>query len=216
MVTLADQVHLHADCFRCSICHDLIDGTKTFVRLQDDLAHPALADGLPAYAHPRCSPTIQLKTVPAQVDNKARRFQPTAGAAPPTQSTILTPSTGRPANPAAGIFSRISALSSANPALLAPVSGGKFGGMHTCAFCGLTVSSLEAVLGPRGTQWHRSCLICRAPPQKAAKEGLYEWRKPKPTVCGKRLDSGAKVNGDGEVRCRECYDRESGAFKVKV
>ncbi|KAL9933678.1 hypothetical protein V8E36_007336 [Tilletia maclaganii] len=31
---------------------------------------------------------------------------------------------------------------------------------------------------------------------------------PSPVLCGKRLDSGAKVNLDGRVRCRECYDRE--------
>ncbi len=38
MVTLSDNVHLHAECFRCAICRHTIDGTKTFVRLSDDAA----------------------------------------------------------------------------------------------------------------------------------------------------------------------------------
>ncbi len=73
MVTLADQVHLHANCFRCSVCNQLIDGAKTFVRLQNDAAYPALGEGLAAYAHPHCSPTIQLTMTRSNCDGKDRR-----------------------------------------------------------------------------------------------------------------------------------------------
>ncbi|CDU24304.1 uncharacterized protein SPSC_03375 [Sporisorium scitamineum] len=273
MVTLSDDIHLHAECFRCSICHDLIDGSKTFVRLQGDAMQ---------YAHPQCSPTIQLKVVQAaQVEGEGgqksyrasldpgregrshathqrelkpspvpspvaslrsrengrmsilpdstgsasttaatsvRRFQPTAGAAPPTRSTILSPPS-TVANPAAGIYSRLTVLQTAsgNTSLTnpAPVKG-RFGGMHACAFCGEKLSSLESTLGPRGTQWHKTCLICRGPPPPQPKGIYYVRTKQAPLICGKKLDSGAKVNNEGEVRCRECFDRESAAFRVKV
>ncbi|KAJ1020296.1 hypothetical protein NDA18_005893 [Ustilago nuda] len=287
MVTLADGVHLHAKCFKCSLCQSLIDGTKTFVRLQQDAR-----EGSSAYAHPHCSPAIQL-VVPRmqvkQVDGGqksfrttldacsaggshathqrelkpsptpspatcmpdrttrtsnvrqsilppttpcesvgtftsssagASRFQPTAGAAPPTSSTTLASSHSNPSrrqgvNPAAGIFTRLNALSSASGTSLTPSPSPRvFGGMQTCAYCGEKLSSLESVLGPRGTQWHKNCLICRAPPPQKKGE-VYAWRKQRPTICGKKLDSGAKVNREGEVRCRDCYDRQCSSFRVK-
>ncbi|SPO31589.1 uncharacterized protein UTRI_06383_B [Ustilago trichophora] len=305
MVTLSDNVHLHAECFTCSVCGGRIDGTKTFVRLSGDTE-------MATYAHPHCSPTVRLTVVQAKgegreaegrsfrssldpasalVTGKAdgggrshathqrelkpsptpspatsmrdrgatarasilpestavdavgsvksttannaipsatqhpngaiRRFQPTAGAAPPTRSTILSPPTAIPIarNPAAGIFSRLHALSSAsgNPTLTnQSTSSTRLGGMQNCAFCGEKLSSLESVLGPRGTQWHKTCLICRAPPQPPPKGAFVSYRKETPKWCGKKLDSGAKVNGQGEVRCRDCYDRESGAFRIKT
>ncbi|SPO30453.1 uncharacterized protein UTRI_06383 [Ustilago trichophora] len=308
MVTLSDHVHLHAECFTCSVCGERIDGTRTFVRLSGD----AMAA---AYAHPHCSPTVRLTVVQAKGEGKEgegrsfrssldpasalvtgkgdgggrshathqrelkpsptpspatsmrdrgatarasilpasavvdaagmvksttsqyttpsatqqpsgaiRRFQPTAGAAPPTRSTILSAPTATvpiTRNPAAGIFSRLHALSSAsgNSALTtttSSTSSTRFGGMQNCAFCGEKLSSLESVLGPRGTQWHKNCLICRAPPPPTPKGAFVSYRKETPKWCGKKLDSGAKVNGQGEVRCRDCYDRESGAFRIKT
>lgn len=269
MVTLPEEVHLHADCFRCAVCSDTIDGTKTFVRVDEGYA--PIAPGLKVYAHPHCSPTVQLRIVqrgaetegeggqrsyrasldpnagrshathqrelkpspvpspatslrdkpiprptvlpapnnPGSGSGEGRRFQPTAGAAPPTRSTILT--TPRGANPAAGIFSRMSALSSASGNPLTLSTDRKLGGMQCCAFCGDKLSSLESVLGPRGTQWHKACLVCRGthPPAK----DVWSYRS-QPKTCGKKLDSGAKVNAHGEVRCRECFDRESAAFRI--
>lgn len=121
-------------------------------------------------------------------------------------------------NPAAGIFSRLSALSAAsgNAELACSNAAGgrsRLGGMAACALCGQKLTSLESVLGPRGTQWHRACLICRGPPP-APKDSAAFYRRTPPQHCGKPLDSGAKVNRDGEVRCRSCYDRECSAFRV--
>lgn len=296
MVTLSDNIHLHADCFRCSICHEAIDGRKSFIRVQDQAttAAAALVEGLPAYAHPQCAPTVQLHFVQVQEDKHGeaqrsfktalaptsgtshathqrelkpspvpspsatvrekelggrahilpddsafqsgattttigavRRFQSTAGAAPPTRSTILahrTPTTSsappKLANPAAGIFSRLSALSTAsgNPSLLSSstlTTSRRYGGMQTCAFCGCKLSSLESVLGPRGTAWHKTCLICRAP-RAPPRDKIGSTTKPLAPICAKQLDSGAKVNKDGEVRCRDCYDRESSSFSIKT
>ncbi|SNX87814.1 uncharacterized protein MEPE_06525 [Melanopsichium pennsylvanicum] len=338
MVTLSHNIHLHAECFICSVCKGTIDGSKLFVRLRDDNEHGALGEGLGAFAHPTCSPTLQLKVVqaqspksgadkgqrsyrvgngldpgsalgttsgershathqrelkpsptpspatsmrdhrvgagarpsiltedhtqtcasansatcsdsgssadPARIINgisKAapviRPFQSTAGAASPTRSTILNPPSwsnsnpssyllNRPTNPAAGIFSRLNALSSksenASLNLASTTStnnnhAGRFGGMQCCAYCGEKLSSLECVLGPRGTQWHKNCLICRGPPEPEPKGVFVNYRRgDRPKWCGKRLDSGAKVNQQGEVRCRACYDAESSAFRIKA
>lgn len=270
MVTLSENIHLHADCFRCSICHANIDGSKTFVRLQDT-SHPPRGEGLAAYAHTHCSPTINLvqtqittsasgqKSYRTTLEPAAARSHPThqrelkpSPAPSPTPSvrskatnetrpSILAPSnaavepaymrrsssqqstssssslsTLAPAmkNPAAGIFSRLNQLSSASGASLspAPISSTRLGGMNQCAFCGEKVTSLESVLGPRGTQWHKTCLICRAPAPPPPKGTFSYGRKEEKIICGKKLDSGAKVNADGEVRCRDCYGRESSRF----
>ena len=336
MVTLPEQIHLHAECFQCSVCRGTIDGSKMFVRLQDDAAYPPLAEGLAAYAHPHCSPAIQLKAVRTQdsasngdvhqrsyrssldpastlamtrdgntgshathqrelkpsstpssatsvrdrspnsrpsilpeqtignsnsmqqstlqnsngstapsmnsdrmptgsvaAEGPTRRSQPTAGVAPTARSPIMASTTAgrltasRAANPAAGIFSRMSALSTASgsPLLTSTtsisdqngiVARPRFGGMQCCAFCGEKLSSLESVLGPRGTQWHKACLICRGPPPPKPKDTFVSYRKQAPVICGKKLDSGAKVNKEGEVRCRDCYDRESSAFRINA
>lgn len=261
MVTLGDNIHLHAACFRCSICSNVIDGSKFFARLQDG-----------GWAHPQCSPTIQLTVVqekgiegsggqksyrsslyPASAARShpthQRELKPSPAPSPtpsmrerlttdrpsvlPTHtkaeatymrrsssqpSNTLPPKATSPANPAAGIFSRLNALSSASGTSLTATTKGRLGGMQSCAFCGEKLSSLESVLGPRGTQWHKNCLICRAPPKEQQRESWrYAYgRKEEKVVCGKKLDSGAKVSGDGEVRCRDCYDRESGAFRVKA
>ncbi|KAN0064781.1 hypothetical protein ACQY0O_001838 [Thecaphora frezii] len=156
-------------------------------------------------------------------DGSIRRFQPSAGAAPPTRSTILS----RPvasSNPAAGIFSRLPPSGTrpglSNGALAGgsastPGISARFGGMLSCAYCGQKLSALESVTGPRSTAWHRNCLICRGAPKTAPSPMIVRnLRASAPTICGKKLDSGAKVNRDGEVRCRDCFDRECSQFKV--
>ncbi|CBQ71332.1 conserved hypothetical protein [Sporisorium reilianum SRZ2] len=222
MVTLSDGVHLHAECFRCAVCAEGIEGSKAFVRLSGEGA------GAGAYAHPACAPTVHVVVRAGESEGAGgqKSFRSTLDPAPagsarshathqrelrpsavpsPAASLRATPAVLPTPNPAAGIFARTR---------LPPAD--KLGGMHTCAWCGDKLSPLEATLGPRGTQWHRACLVCRAPPAPQP-HGVYYVRGKQPKLmCGKRLDSGAKVNGDGEVRCRECLDRESGAFRVKV
>ncbi|GAC94252.1 hypothetical protein PHSY_001823 [Pseudozyma hubeiensis SY62] len=266
MVTLPDNVHLHASCFRCSICNDPIDGSKSFVRLD---SAPSTVEGLSAYAHPRCSPTIQISLqrsrevegkgfragldvssatrvgkgshathqrelkpspVPSPAPSLRERDQvrPTVVASFTADASKTSHSTSGAAarttpqpNPAAGIFSRLSAISTAssNPSLLTNSSptttpSRSWGGMAACPHCGLSISALESTLGPRGTVWHKPCLICRSPAPPPSAHDRWS-RKPIPTICGKKLDSGAKVNKDGEVRCRDCYDRDEASFKVK-
>ncbi|EPQ30397.1 uncharacterized protein PFL1_01923 [Pseudozyma flocculosa PF-1] len=183
----------------------------------------------------RGTSTAPTSTSTRPTDGSVRRFQPSAGAAPPTRSTILSRSATAPTNPAAGIFSRQpqpSTSSSSGPsnglaALRGATGSGsgttaaggptRLGGMPSCAFCGEKLSALESVTGPRSTAWHRNCLICRGAP-KAAPSPLFvrNLRAAAPSICGKKLDSGAKVNRDGEVRCRDCFDRECSAFRVSA
>ncbi|PWY97917.1 hypothetical protein BCV70DRAFT_194505 [Testicularia cyperi] len=254
MVTLAGNVSLHAECFRCSVCQQPIDGAGRFTRLEPECGtYQPLADGLPAYAHPGCAPTIRLHVVreTAAASERGQRsfrsgldpdraagchathqreLKPSPAPSPATsvrEKARPSPGGARPTNPAAGIFSRLSALSAAS----------NLGGMSCCAFCGHKLSSLESVLGPRGTHWHKSCLVCRGPPPSSpnsssnsnlngsnanassvssASNTSFSYRlfhKPQ-LYCGKQLDSGAKVNAHGEVRCRNCYFVEASAFRV--
>lgn len=84
----------------------------------------------------------------------------------------------------------------------------RFGSTTACPGCHLSVSPMErgVVLGPQGTRWHASCLVCGG-----KKEATKNWRgkeeKKGEPGCGKQLDSAAKSGGDGEVWCRECLVR---------
>jgi hypothetical protein len=55
------------------------------------------------------------------------------------------------------------------------------------------LTRLESVPGPRGTSWHRACLRCGG-----EKKGGVAGK------CGKQLDSAAKVDERGQVRCSAC------------
>lgn len=145
----------------------------------------------------------------------SRQFRSTAGAAPPTASTLLArPSSSSGAVPAvrnlaAGMFSKRngSASSSGTSGLHDNIA--RFGGMQQCPMCEGTVTALESVPGPRGTRWHRSCLTCVGEVAGRAKGGR----------CGKKLDSGAKVDVQGRVMCRDCFDkaqRDTRSFPVAV
>ncbi|PWN99919.1 hypothetical protein FA09DRAFT_198746 [Tilletiopsis washingtonensis] len=254
---------LHAHCFTCAVCRESIDGTRTFVSL-DDCDDPAVPGGpigdLGRFAHPACAPAPRLHpvlrdsesasikprsgptshvthqsaprpslgpspqpTAPAHAFVTARRtsasphatavpeapstgsqsssrhapveprrFVPSAGAAPPTRST-LNVQASRSAH--AGIFSTSSAANAAAPrsaSSYAP-AGRQLGGQAACAGCARMLTRLEGVPGPRGTSWHRACLRCGG-----EKKGGVAGK------CGKQLDSAAKVDERGQVRCSAC------------
>ncbi|KAF8587268.1 hypothetical protein K439DRAFT_832127 [Ramaria rubella] len=71
----------------------------------------------------------------------------------------------------------------------------RFGGSELCPGCRKPVSLMEygVVPGPQNSRWHGSCLVCGG---KGAKH-------PRPG-CGKKLDSAAKTDHNGNVWCREC------------
>ncbi|CAD6944795.1 unnamed protein product [Tilletia controversa] len=379
LVTLRQGVQLHAECLQCSICSDVIDPKKTFIRL-DDPVYAELAPSIGAFAHPKCAPSVTIKrptaaTAPHDGEFKSRgtdasddehpthqraprpsqetqpppssvaanktmldfstnasaasarqlalsntaakknggavggkngvslrtpglpgvsttdrweygqhsdadlrRFQPSAGAAPPTRSSLNVTTRGVPSymagagvggsasvpaeqhrgantagpglasqrNPAAGIFARRMAEISSKTTQMAGAGGdlggllngagvggsARLGGMPTCAGCNTKLSMLESVPGPRGTSWHRACLVCGGDRSESslsttsassssttAAGKILNGSAPRrinvnvnvgtePVLCGKKLDSGAKVNVEGRVRCRDCYDRE--------
>ncbi|PWN47545.1 hypothetical protein IE53DRAFT_382044 [Violaceomyces palustris] len=98
------------------------------------------------------------------------------------------------------------------------IGGRRLGGMQTCFFCSESLSQLESVLGPRSTHWHRKCLICRGHPAVDHHQAKVRpsWNGGGSTsICGKKLDSAAKVTEDGQVRCRDCFDREFSMFGRK-
>lgn len=135
---------------------------------------------------------------------KPRRFHPTSGAAPPTNSTLIGNR-----NTHHSQASAISSLAVGGPQTRSSASLGKFnqlGGMQSCGGCGSAVSSLESIPGPRGQRWHRKCLICTCPSDTSRNASK---------ACGKMLDSSAKVTAEGQVRCRECYDREHTRHRVR-
>lgn len=67
-----------------------------------------------------------------------------------------------------------------------PFSPQTFGGMSMCPSCGDKLTMFEYTPGPAGTKYHKKCLKCRG--------------------CSKELDSGAKVDFDGYLWCRKCFD----------
>ncbi|KAE8257723.1 hypothetical protein A4X13_0g2163 [Tilletia indica] len=370
LVTLKQGVQLHAECLQCSICSDVIDPQKTFIRL-DDPIYAELAPSLGAFAHPSCAPSVTIQrpapAAPRESESRARsvdlsddeehpthqraprpsqetqpppssvaanktildfstnsaaasarqlapsatkrsglpnggvsmrtpglpgasttdrwdhhssdanlrRFQPSAGAAPPTRSSLNVTTRGVPSymaaaataadqqrggntsgpglasqrNPAAGIFARRMAEISSKTNQMGGGGGGgdyggllngggaagaaggpaRLGGMPTCAGCNTKLSMLESVPGPRGTSWHRACLVCGGDRSDSSNNSssttagkVLNANAPRRinvgmtsapaaaavVVCGKKLDSGAKVNVEGRVRCRDCYDRE--------
>lgn len=58
------------------------------------------------------------------------------------------------------------------------------GGLIVCAGCQLGGTERETVVGPLGRRYHARCLVCGG--------------------CERRLDSGAKVDEQGGLRCGGC------------
>ena len=85
----------------------------------------------------------------------------------------------------------------------------RFGGQTSCPGCHKAVSLMErgVVPGPQGSKWHASCLVCGGKKEvtRAVLLGRVrdDTKKPEPG-CGKKLDSAAKIDGEGGVWCREC------------
>lgn len=99
----------------------------------------------------------------------------------------------------------ISPCATSPPKLASP----RFGGQTSCPGCHKAVSSMErgVVPGPQGSRWHASCLVCGG--KKETSRGALLGRirddvKKAELGCGKKLDSAAKIDGEGGVWCREC------------
>lgn len=230
MITIPrEDRQYHLGCFLCSICSSRMDdSTRSFVRLgEGSFAHPHCAPPVstlskrsnlplancamtPSTSFTKVSDhaTHQRETRPSIskelnpdilpisylsgpstesiVSHTPRRFQSSAGAAPPTRSTLVhqRPSTN----------SSMASLAMSSSTRLQADKFSKLGGMSNCGGCSLTVSTLEGIPGPRGIRWHKKCLVCSS--------------KSRGKMCGKLLDSSARVDEQGQVRCRQCFDCE--------
>ncbi len=87
------------------------------------------------------------------------------------------------------------------PASASPVSSGRF----ACGGCKRTVFQMEkgVVPGPQGSKWHLGCLVCGGKNWRALRESQRRSGESQ-FGCGKKLDSQAKCDGDGQVWCNEC------------
>lgn len=91
------------------------------------------------------------------------------------------------------VFDDISQQAKSAPALSTEFP--RLGRRDACPSCQKVVSPMESgvVAGPQSTRWHASCLVCGGKGGKLPRPG-----------CGKRLDSAAKTDINGDVWCREC------------
>lgn len=282
MVSIPGGMVLHAECFSCTVCHRIIDGTRPFVRAEDSKSQGEASEPL-AFAHPRCVPLMPVQqqrhsevprstaTTEHSLPRDHATFQRTPKPAHPSPELHASGQSARPirglavdpplaqskpdllarqhthnasqpseqrarfttddassarhaylpgkpkaadgkappptrhaqhVNPAAGLFAlrpvpALSPSGKANVSVPAATSRrGGYGGMTPCPLCQGLLTSIEGVPGPRGTRWHKGCLVC---------QGKLRTGKP----CSKRLDSGAKVDQEGRVLCRECFDAEA-------
>jgi hypothetical protein len=232
--------HYHPECFLCGICDKSMgDSTRSFVRLGEaSYAHPQCAPPEPASRKsntamsaplartsssttladhathqretmPSISNDVKLPTLPSSylttstddtttTSPMSRRFQSSAGAAPPTRSSLVHQ---RPSGQtSSGALSNVAVSSNAR---IQADKFSKLGGMNTCGGCSLTVSSLEGIPGPRGIRWHKKCLVCSSKSRGTK-------------ICGKSLDSSARVDEQGQVRCRQCFDAEHSRHSIAM
>ncbi|CCM00910.1 uncharacterized protein FIBRA_02956 [Fibroporia radiculosa] len=175
----------HTACFRCKVCDGPFeerDGGRTvFVRADVGVCHV------------ECAPAdkIRVRQVPSMIP------KPTALSSTPLTTSRASNTTRYSATPTS---SRYEGPPPTAPATTTTFTFPKFGGSSSCPGCHKAVAVMErgVVPGPQGTRWHAACLLCGG---KEAKGRRREEGKP---GCGKKLDSAAKMDTDGQVWCREC------------
>ncbi|KAJ3836869.1 hypothetical protein F5878DRAFT_624049 [Lentinula raphanica] len=201
----------HTACFTCTVCGleftQAAQGQAPFVK------------GEKGPCHIDCAPPakITIHTVPSPPS------QPLPARRTHTYSKSVSSVTSPPSSPGSGTYvsSRYSRPPLSTPSMSKSTSGSgsgsapRFGTVNTCPGCKKSVPQVSfgisegerSVQGPNGTRWHVMCLVCggKKPSTKGVVlRGRDERRKGEPG-CGKRLDSGAKTDGDSGVFCRECW-----------
>jgi hypothetical protein len=240
-----EAIHFHSECFHCAVCNERMDdSTRSFVKLGElAYAHPhcsppqvetrATKLAMPASTaltrtsissssssstnladhatHQReTRPSISSDVTPAPlpisylsgaaVHDKSSL---TPHASKRFQSTLLHQRPNSQSDLRSGGLASL-AVSSGAPSARNQANNkfSKLGGMNTCGGCSFSVSGLEGVPGPRGIKWHKKCLVCSS--------------KSKGKLCGKALDSSARVDEQGQVRCRQCFDCEHSRHPLRV
>ncbi|KIK71152.1 hypothetical protein GYMLUDRAFT_33286 [Collybiopsis luxurians FD-317 M1] len=183
----------HTACFTCSVC----GGQAAFVK----------AEGGPC--HIECAPPAKITV--REVSSPPAQPLPVRRTHVSSKSISSLPS---PPSPNTGSY----VSSRCSPPVTTPLTSTstsipRFGGANSCPGCKKSVSQVSfgisegerSVQGPNGTRWHRNCLVCggkKEPSRGVILRGRDERKKGEPG-CGKRLDSGAKTDGE-KVFCREC------------
>ncbi|PPQ67359.1 hypothetical protein CVT24_011542 [Panaeolus cyanescens] len=181
----------HIDCFQCAVCDGALSeprqGHATFSKTEMGLCH---LQCVPTGTSLRSSTTTKLFQ---DISAETELISEVLSASSSGNNTIL---------PASRRYDR--------PVIPSPQKATfpRFGGSGSCPGCQKPVSPMErgVVPGPQGTRWHSSCLVCGGKRSLTASHLLgrpRDERKGDPG-CGKKLDSGAKSDGEGGVWCREC------------
>ncbi|KAF5374786.1 hypothetical protein D9758_000145 [Tetrapyrgos nigripes] len=183
----------HKKCFTCVICDNAFqeskEGQAMFVKSEKGPCHL------------QCAPPSKISVKTIHPNDPLPPIRPRTSS---TTTPSLTASTSSNTNAAYVSSSRYN-----RPPSTAPISSSipRFGSSSACPGCGKSVSPMErgVVPGPQGTRWHQTCLVCggKRPPSTL----FYKPREEKKNEpgCGKKLDSAAKADGEGNVYCRECW-----------
>lgn len=207
----------HRDCFRCTFCDDIFSengsGQAIFVKSSAGPAHvevcgpsvTALVSSL-TRNQSKCAPPekITIRKSPSASflrfsHEKALlrdNYNPSKSPSPSPQRNSTNFSSSR--------FERPHPTASATT-----TSFPRFGSRSACPGCNKSVSPMErgVVPGPQGSRWHADCLVCggKRPPSRSTSWmiGRGEDKKREPG-CGKKLDSAAKADANGQIWCRQC------------
>ncbi|KAJ4486304.1 hypothetical protein J3R30DRAFT_3445757 [Lentinula aciculospora] len=212
-VTVPDEITgtpktYHTACFTCSVCDlEFTQGAQ---------GQAAFIKGEKGPCHVDCAPPakVTIHKVPSHPS------QPLPARRTHVFSKSLSSLSSPPSSPSSGTYvsSRYSRPPSSAPSMSKSSSSSssvpRFGTMNSCPGCKRSVPQVSfgisegerSVQGPNGTRWHVMCLVCggKKAPTKVILRGRDERKKDEPG-CGKRLDSGAKTDGDNGVFCRECW-----------
>lgn len=152
----------------------------------------------------KCAPPPKVTVVTKPVPTN--KLAPPVYTSTTTSVTTVQPIRPTPAVPSSsprfGSSAGLNANQTLRPATAGSSPSPRFGGSTSCPGCQVSVSPMErgTVIGPQGTRWHASCLICGGKGTKVrAKDGV--------PGCGKRLDSAARLDPTGLVWCRDCLVR---------
>ncbi|KAJ7070900.1 hypothetical protein C8F01DRAFT_1108273 [Mycena amicta] len=172
----------HSKCFTCVVCS---------LPFKEGAAGQALfVKGVDGPAHVECTPPqkISIKTPPS-------------AKLPGTSIFSSKATSSRPVEPRKLDRPPLSA-----PPTSTPLTFPRFGATNSCPGCGISVSPMErgVVPGPQGSRWHASCLVCGGKKPAAKPWAIRDEKKKGVPGCGKKLDSGAKLDQLGRVWCREC------------